>query len=180
MLYSAYQHRGLTAVRYPRGATHGADARQEMREIPLGKAEIVRRGRGVAILCFGTLLETALQVGEEINATVVNMRFVKPLDEELISEMAATHDLLVTLEENAIAGGAGSGVNEHLATQELSTPILNLGLPDRYIDHGSQDQQLAACGLDKDGIIGSIKKSSHFTEVAEIHAIDKKLNQKLS
>jgi 1-deoxy-D-xylulose-5-phosphate synthase len=104
------------------------------------------------------------------------MRFVKPLDEVLIRELAASHDLLVTVEENVIAGGAGSGVNEYLSQQEILTPILNLGLPDQYIDHGSQNEQLAACGLDAAGIVSSIKSSSHFTEVTEIHAIKAKLN----
>lgn len=172
MLYSAYQHKGLTAVRYPRGATHGAVAQTEMKEIPLGKAEIVSRGNGVAILCFGTLLESAREAANVLGATLVNMRFVKPLDETLIASMAESHSLLVTLEENVVAGGAGSGVNEFLAVQEITTPILNLGLPDQHIDHGSQEQQLASCGLDTQGIIATIRGSKHFSESTNIHPLE--------
>lgn len=157
MLYSAYQHRGLTAVRYPRGATHGAAAEGPMGEIPLGTAEQLREGVSIAILNFGTLLETASSVADELNSSLVNMRFVKPLDTQMINTVAETHDLLVTLEENVIAGGAGSGVNEYLASVGISTPVLNLGLPDQYVDHGTQEQQLAACGLDKSGIIRAIE-----------------------
>jgi len=168
MLYSAYQHKGLTAVRYPRGAGIGAQERSEMAEIPLGTAQLVRKGHGVAILCFGTLLPAAIQAGDAIDATVVNMRFVKPIDEELVNKMALEHDLIVTVEENVIAGGAGSGVNEYLAAAEHIVASLNLGLPDRYIDHGTQDQQLVECGLDGVGIEASIRASSHFKSAMKI------------
>lgn len=164
MLYSAYLHKGLSAVRYPRGAIHGQTPDKSMTEIPLGKAQTVQSGAGVAILCFGTLLETAQQAANQIGATLVNMRFVKPLDESLIEQLAQTHELLVTVEENVIAGGAGSGVNEYLAAQSINTPVLNLGLPDRYIDHGSQAQQLAECGLDADGMVKAIQQSPYFSE----------------
>ena len=162
MLYSAYHHQGLTAVRYPRGAGVGAQERDEMTEIPLGKGVVVREGYSVAILSFGTLLPAALHAAEALDATVVNMRFVKPLDEKLVSEISLKHDLIVTLEENVVAGGAGSAVNEYLASAEHLVPSLNLGLPDRYIDHGSQEQQLAECGLDGPGVEASIRNSLHF------------------
>ena len=164
MLYSAYLHKGLTAVRYPRGAGTGAVEREQMTEIPLGKANTIRNGVNVAILSFGTLLAPAIKAGEALDATVVNMRFVKPLDDKLISQVAETHDLIVTVEENVIAGGAGSAVNEFLAANQFSTPVLNLGLPDQYLEHGSQEQLLADCGLDIDGIINSIRSSVYFSE----------------
>lgn len=159
MLYSAYTTKGLTAVRYPRGAGTGAAETQSMTQIPLGKGSIVREGKNVALLSFGTLLPAALAAAQKINATVVNMRFVKPLDESLILELTKNHGLLVTIEENVIAGGAGSGVNEFLSAASITTPTLNLGLPDRYIDHGSQTTLLSECGLDCDGIEQSILAS---------------------
>lgn len=162
MLYTAYQHKGLTAVRYPRGAGIGAAEREQMQAIEIGKSLSVRTGENVAILSFGTLLPAALSAAENINATVIDMRFVKPLDEERIIELAHSHDLIVTLEENVIAGGAGSGVNEFLSACELSTPTLNLGLPDQYIDHGNQAELLAQCGLDAIGIEASIRNSAFF------------------
>lgn len=167
MLFSAYQHVGLTAVRYPRGAGTGATERQEMQTIPLGTAQIVREGQQIAILSFGTLLPAAIVAAERINATVVNMRFVKPLDHSLLTELAANYDLLVTIEENVIAGGAGSGVNEFLSANALAIPTLNLGLPDQYIEHGTQASQLAQCGLDSDGIENSIKSSPFFRPAHE-------------
>lgn len=167
MLYSAYQHKGLSAVRYPRGPGTGAKENIEMTEIPLGKGKLVRHGHHVAILSFGTLLPRALEAAEAINATVVNMRFVKPIDEELVNDIASRHDLIVTIEENVIAGGAGSAVNEYLSANQFATPTLNLGLPDRYIDQASQQQQLAICGLDADGIIKSIEASRFFQKSIE-------------
>ncbi len=162
MLYSAYKHVGLTAVRYPRGAGIGALEKPAMHEIPMGKGEVIQNGQNVAILSFGTLLPAALEAANVLGATVVNMRFVKPLDGDLINQMAASHDLLVTLEENVIAGGAGSGVNEYLAAAGIATPTLNLGLPDRYIDHGSQTALLSECGLDAGGIAASILASPFY------------------
>ena len=162
MLYSAYITKGLTAVRYPRGAGIGAIEQPDMKEIPLGKSLTVRKGQKVAILSFGTLLPAALEAAKTLEATVVNMRFVKPLDEALIIELAQSHDLLITLEENVIAGGAGSGVNELLSALSIATPTLNLGLPDRYIDHGSQSALLSECGLDTLGIIKSITASPFY------------------
>lgn len=162
MLYTAYQHKGLTAVRYPRGAGVGAVEREQMQTIEIGKSLSVRQGQSVAILSFGTLLPAALGAAEKLNATVIDMCFVKPLDEHRITEIAQSHDLIVTLEENVIAGGAGSGVNEFLSACELSTPTLNLGLPDQYIDHGNQADLLAQCGLDAVGIEASIRNSAFF------------------
>ena len=167
MLYSAYQHKGLTAVRYPRGSGTGVAEQETMREIPFAKGNIVREGDNVAILSFGTLLPCALKAAENIDATVVNMRFVKPLDQSLINELAKNHSLLVTIEENVIAGGAGSGVNEYLSSAGISTPTLNLGLPDRYIDHGEQSALLAQCGLDAAGIEASIQASPFYTKAAQ-------------
>lgn len=159
MLYSAYEHEGLTAVRYPRGSGIGTEEKQEMSLIPMGKADIKREGKEIAILSFGTLLPAAMEAAEKLNASVVNMRFVKPLDETLLSSLANSHKLLVTVEENVIKGGAGSGVNEYLSAAEISIPVLNLGLPDQYIDHGSQAGLLAECGLDSTGIVNSIIQS---------------------
>ena len=168
MLYSAYKHTGLTAVRYPRGAGIGAPEQKEMVEIPLGKAKRVLEGQNVAILNFGTLLPAALEAGRLIGATVVDMRFVKPLDTQLISDLAKSHQLIVTVEENVVAGGAGSGVNEFLAEASFAVPTLNLGLPDRYIDHGNQAQLLSECGLDAIGIQKSIE-ASPFYEPSVLH-----------
>jgi len=162
MLYSAYKHKGLTAVRYPRGSGIGAVEESQMQEIPLGRAKTIFEGSKVAILNFGTLLPAAKEAANELGATLVDMRFVKPLDEVLLAQLARTHDLLVTVEENVVAGGAGSGVNEYLSQIGVNTPTLNLGLPDRYIDHGDQATLLAECGLDGAGIEKSILNSPHY------------------
>ncbi|GLS05696.1 1-deoxy-D-xylulose-5-phosphate synthase [Chitiniphilus shinanonensis] len=157
MLYSAYQHPGPAAVRYPRGTGPGVAVEAEMTGVPWGRGEIRRQGAKVAILAFGTLLEAALQAGEALDATVANMRFVKPLDTALIAQLAAGHDLLVTVEENAIMGGAGSAVLEALAAAGIAKPVLQLGLPDSYVEHGEQKQLLVECGLDGAGIAASIR-----------------------
>jgi 1-deoxy-D-xylulose-5-phosphate synthase len=140
-----------------------------MTEIPMGTAKVVKQGSGLAILSFGTLLPAAQEVANRIGATVVNMRFVKPLDTSMIDDLAAKHDLLVTIEENVVAGGAGSAVNEYLASAAIATPSLNLGLPDRYIDHGSQSALLAECGLDVDGIEKSILASPFYQAITLPH-----------
>jgi len=168
MLYSAYKHVGLTAVRYPRGAGTGAVEQNQMSVIEHGKGLNVVRGSNVAILSFGTLLPAAVEAANNIGATVINMRFVKPLDQNLINDLAKNHNLLVTLEENVIAGGAGSAVNEYLSEAGIATPTLNLGLPDRYIDHGSQTALLAECGLDAAGIERSIVESPFYQTVANV------------
>ena len=141
------------AVRYPRAtAAAGKPLEGPLAALPLGKAQLRRRGRNVALLAFGTMLEAALQVADEFDTTVVNMRFVKPLDEELIIELASTHELLVTLEENVVAGGAGSAVNECLLAHGLAASVVNLGLPDSLIEHGTRDEMLKEAGLDHESI----------------------------
>jgi 1-deoxy-D-xylulose-5-phosphate synthase len=158
MLSTAYQYPGPAAVRYPRGAGIGAAVDTSLDTIPLGKGELRRSGKQVAILAFGTMVAPALKAGEELNATVANMRFVKPLDAALVLELAASHDLLVTVEEGCIMGGAGSAVAEALAAAGVVKPLLQLGLPDKFIDHGDAPQLLAQCGLDAAGIAASIKQ----------------------
>jgi 1-deoxy-D-xylulose-5-phosphate synthase len=158
LLYTGYQHSGPAAVRYPRGTGPGAVIEQEMTALPVGVGVVKRQGTGVAILNFGTLLDAGLKAAEPLNASVADMRFVKPIDKELILELANRHQLLVTLEENSIAGGAGSAVNEFLSEQGIVMPVLNLGLPDTFVDHASHDQQLASLGLDSSGILTSISK----------------------
>ncbi|HJV79722.1 1-deoxy-D-xylulose-5-phosphate synthase [Noviherbaspirillum sp.] len=158
MLSTAFHYHGPASVRYPRGAGIGAAIDKELRTIPLGKGEIRREGKDVAILAFGTMVAPSLKAGEELNATVANMRFVKPLDVELVKQLAQTHDALVTVEEGAIMGGAGSAVAEALAAAGIVKQVLHLGLPDRFIDHGDQAQLLAMCGLDAKGIAAAIRK----------------------
>ncbi len=152
MLTTGFQLDAPTAVRYPRGAGPGAAVDPALQPLPIGKAEVRREGKRIALLAFGSMLAPALEAGAAFNATVVNMRFVKPLDEELVRELARTHDLLVTVEENVVAGGAGSAVNECLMAAGLPTRVVNLGLPDRFIEHGDHREQLAQCGLDAAGI----------------------------
>ena len=152
MLYTGYLHNGPVAVRYPRGAGIGAAIEPTLTALPFGKGKLLRSGQHIAILAFGSVVAPALAAGEALNATVVDMRFVKPLDEALIAELAETHALLVTVEENAVAGGAGSGVAEYLHSQGRATPMLHLGLPDRFIDQGGVPELLADCGLDAAGI----------------------------
>ncbi|MBN9357035.1 MAG: 1-deoxy-D-xylulose-5-phosphate synthase [Herbaspirillum huttiense] len=156
MLSTAYQYPGPASVRYPRGAGIGAAVEKTLETLPLGKGEIRRQGKVVAILAFGSLLAPALGAGEKLNATVANMRFIKPLDVELVKQLAASHDALVTVEEGCIMGGAGAAVSEALAAAGINKPVLHLGLPDRFIDHGDAAQLLAQCGLDADGIAQSI------------------------
>jgi 1-deoxy-D-xylulose-5-phosphate synthase len=152
MLTTGFRHDGPAAIRYPRGSGPGVAVERELAALPIGKAEIRRHGRGIALLAFGCTLAPAETVGAELGATVVNMRFVKPLDEGLILELARNHDALVTLEDNAIAGGAGSGVAEMLASSGIEIPILQLGLPDIFLEHASREQLLAEAGLDAEGI----------------------------
>ena len=154
MLFTGIGLSGPSAVRYPRGAAMGETAR-EMTAIPVGKAEIKRTGRRVAILAFGAMLKPALEAGAALDATVVNMRFVKPLDVALVAELAGTHELLVTVEEHQMMGGGGSAVCEALADSKKR--VLLLGLPDRFIDHGDPGRLLASVGLDASGIQKSIR-----------------------
>ncbi len=164
MLFTAFELNTPAAVRYPRGAGPGKPIQKDMQALPVGKGEIRRTGKKlallskkIAILAFGSMLKPALAAADELDATVANMRFVKPLDEALIAELAASHDLLVTIEENAIMGGAGSAVLESLQRQRIKAAVLQLGLPDRFIDHGDSTLQLKSCGLDKEGIVASIR-----------------------
>ncbi|TCT19841.1 1-deoxy-D-xylulose-5-phosphate synthase [Thiobaca trueperi] len=157
MLKTAYEYEGPAMVRYPRGGGPGVTIDSDAPALPIGRGEIVRTGQRIALLAFGSLVAPALTAAETLNATVANMRFVKPLDEALIRDLARDHDILVTLEENAIAGGAGSGVAEFLSSQGLVVRCLHLGLPDRYIDHAEHAEQLAMCGLDAPGIIASVQ-----------------------
>ncbi len=157
MLYTAYRHDGPTAVRYPRGTGPGATVERVMTSLPIGKAEVRRQGARVALLAFGPLLAAALTAGETLNATVVNMRFVKPLDEALLVRLARSHELFVTIEENAVAGGAGSGVGELVGQLQLPVRVLNLGLPDCYLEHGAPAQMLADVGLDATGIARQVR-----------------------
>lgn len=158
MLSTAYKLDQPTAVRYPRGSGLGTTPSQALDTLPVGKGEIRRKGKCVALLAFGSLLGEALQVGEELDASVANMRFVKPLDGELVRTLAAEHTLLVTLEENATISGAGSEVQRVLAEHGINTPVLRLGLPDHFIDHGDQAQLLAQIGLDRVGILARIRQ----------------------
>ncbi|MCW8830466.1 MAG: 1-deoxy-D-xylulose-5-phosphate synthase [Gammaproteobacteria bacterium] len=156
MLTTGFIHDGPVAVRYPRGSGAGKIPAKTLNAIGFGKAQICREGKKIALLVFGTLLETAHKVAKELDATLVNMRFVKPLDEDSISHIAKNHELIVTLEENAIAGGAGSAVSEYLDTQSISIHRLHLGFPDKYVEQGTQQEMLADWGLDADGIRQSI------------------------
>jgi 1-deoxy-D-xylulose-5-phosphate synthase len=164
MLYTGCTLDTPSAVRYPRGNGPGVAIQAEMRALPVGRGEIRREGKRrphrVAILAFGSMLHPALVAAEELDATVANMRFVKPLDADLIRKLAREHDALVTVEENVIAGGAGSAVSELLAAEGITVPILHLGLPDRFIDHGDPAYLLAQVGLDAKGIAASI--TAHF------------------
>ena len=165
MLTTAYQYRGPAAVRYPRGAGIGATVETELSTIEMGRGEIRRQGKGVAILAFGTMLAPSLQAAETLNATVANMRFIKPLDTALVAELAASHDLLVTIEEGSIMGGAGSAVAEALSAAGIVKPLLQLGLPDKFIDHGDATQLLAQCGLDAAGIAASVNQRLNTPEL---------------
>ncbi|BBB63023.1 1-deoxy-D-xylulose-5-phosphate synthase [Undibacterium sp. KW1] len=157
MLSTAYQYHGPAAVRYPRGAGIGVPTGKDLDTIPLGKGEIKRQGKRIAILAFGSLVHPALQAAEQLDATLANMRFVKPLDVELLKSLAASHDELVTVEEGCTMGGAGSAVAEALAEAGINKPLLILGLPDRFVDHGDPGLLLAQCGLDAAGIEKSIR-----------------------
>ena len=158
LLSTGYAQNSPVAVRYPRGAGAGVACQPGLDELPFGKAEVRREGEGIAILAFGTLLYPALAAAEALNATVVNMRWAKPLDEEMIAAIAAKHDRIVTVEEGSIAGGAGSAVAEALQRLGHVLPVLHLGLPDRFIEHGDPAKLLASVGLDAAGIEASVRE----------------------
>ena len=153
MLYTGFKLNQPAAVRYPRGTGPGVTIQKEMSQLPIGKAEMRRKGKDVAILAFGTMVQPCERVGEEINATVVNMRFVKPIDESLIINICENHQQIITVEENVIQGGAGSAVNEVVAAYGIKREIANHGLPDRLIQHGTRDDMLRDAGLDYKGIL---------------------------
>lgn len=158
MLSTAYALDCPSLVRYPRGAGTGVLPGKDLDTLPVGKGEIRRQGKDVALLAFGSLVAAAEAAGEALDATVVNMRFVKPLDIDLIIELAGNHSLLVSIEENAVIGGAGAEIERVLGERGLNVAVLRLGLPDRFIDHGEQGQLLAELGLDKDGIVRSVRE----------------------
>lgn len=157
MLTTAYHYPGPAAVRYPRGAGVGAQIEEKLESIEIGKGEVRRSGKEVAILAFGSMVAPSLKAGEELDATVANMRFVKPLDVELVKRLAAEHEYLVTVEEGCIMGGAGAAVMEALAAAGIAKQVLNLGLPDNFIDQGDPAALLASVGLDANGIAASIR-----------------------
>jgi 1-deoxy-D-xylulose-5-phosphate synthase len=158
MLYTACRIDGPAAVRYPRGAGPGVRIEQAMVELPVGKAELRRTGRRIAILAFGSMVPPAMEAAAVLDASVANMRFIKPLDEDLVLALARDHELLVTVEEHQVMGGAGSAVAELLSSRGLSIPLLHLGLPDRFIDHGDPALLLGSVGLDKAGMVAAIRQ----------------------
>ncbi|MGE3774863.1 MAG: 1-deoxy-D-xylulose-5-phosphate synthase [Gammaproteobacteria bacterium] len=158
MLYTGFMYDGPAAVRYPRGSGPGVALEKEMTALPLGKAEIKRQGRRVALLGFGSLVPLAQEVGDKLDATVVNMRFIKPLDEALVLDLAQTHDLLVTLDENTIQGGAGGAVTEALAANGMACHVLHLGLPDCFLPHGAREDMLREAGLTVDQVEAAVRR----------------------
>jgi 1-deoxy-D-xylulose-5-phosphate synthase len=158
LLTTAFEQNHPVAVRYPRGAGAGAAPSKELAGLPFGKGEVRRKGHGIAILCFGSMLYPALKAAEKLDATVVNMRWAKPLDVELLLQIASTHDALVSVEEGALMGGAGSAVGEALQAANVLKPLLSLGLADEFIEHGDPAYLLSLQGLDAAGIEASIRK----------------------
>ncbi|WHZ20502.1 MAG: 1-deoxy-D-xylulose 5-phosphate synthase [Rhodanobacteraceae bacterium] len=169
LLTTGFRFDGPAAIRYPRGGGPGAAIDPALTELPVGKAEVRRHGHGIALLAFGCTLAPAETVGAELDASVVNMRFVKPLDEALLLELARTHEAFVTLEDNAIAGGAGSAVAELLAAHGIEIPLLRLGLPDAFLEHATRDEMLAEAGLDADGIRRAIL--ARFPQLAQLRRL---------
>ena len=157
MLTTGFCHAGPAAVRYPRGSGTGVAAGNTLESLPIGKAEVRRQGHRIALLAFGAVLPAALAAGEQLDASVVNMRFIKPLDRELLLQLASTHAALVTIEDNVVAGGAGSGVSELLSQAGIVMPVLHLGLPDAFQHHASREQLLSEAGIDADGIVRAVR-----------------------
>lgn len=158
MLYTGFLHEGPASVRYPRGKGPGVKVNAEMTALPLGKGELRLEGSDIAILAWGSMVTPALEVGKQLNATVVNMRFVKPIDTELLLALAKSHSTFVTVEENALPGGAGSAVNEFLQAQRILMPVLNIALPDSFVEQGTREELLAVCGLDAASILKRIQE----------------------
>jgi 1-deoxy-D-xylulose-5-phosphate synthase len=171
MLTTAYHINGPSTVRYPRGTGPGVAAQKPLLELPVGKGELRRRGKDVALLAFGSMLAPALEAADEVNATVANMRFVKPIDRELIIELAREHSLLISVEENALIGGAGSEVARVL--DEIDSPVhfVRMGLPDHFIDHGDQALLLAEAGLDREGILRMLRAHQGSTPLRDQHSV---------
>lgn len=162
LLQTCYLHEGPAAVRYPRGTGRGTQASPMLATVPVGKGLVVRRGSsGIALLNFGPLIADVLQAAAELDATVADMRFVKPLDGALLQVLAETHRMVVTVEDHALMGGAGSAVNEYLAREGMVMPVLNLGIPDRFIEHATRAEMLAECGLNAPGIVAAVRRREH-------------------
>ncbi|TXL13316.1 1-deoxy-D-xylulose-5-phosphate synthase [Methylococcaceae bacterium HT4] len=157
MLTTGYNYEGPASVRYPRGKGPGTVVDTDFSELEIGKAEIRHKGGRMGILAWGSMVTPALEAGKQLGATVVNMRFIKPIDETIILEMAKTHDVIVTIEENVLAGGAGSAINEFLQAQKILMPVLNIALPDEFVEQGTREELLNECGLDTQGILSSIE-----------------------
>ncbi len=157
MLTTGFLHNGPASVRYPRGKGTGATIEKSLTTLPIGKAQLYYSGEKIAILAWGSMVAPSLTVGKELNATVVNMRFVKPIDETLIFELTQQYDTFITVEENVLAGGAGSAVNDFLQKQKILMPVLNIGLPDYFVEQGTREECLAECGLDTKSILEKIK-----------------------
>jgi len=174
MLYTAYQHQGPAAVRYPRGSGTGASIDKTMTTIPIGKAQQRRKGSQIAILAFGNTLQAALTAGEALNSTVINMRFIKPLDTNCLRDIANTHELIVTIEENVIQGGAGSAVSEFFQSEHFCKHLLQLGLPDTPVDHASDKEQRQLCGLDAPQIQQAILQKQSTIESQKLASPDLK------
>ncbi len=162
MLDTGFLHDGPSTVRYPRGGGSGATINKEQVALTIGQSRLVKEGKKVAILAFGSMLQAALEAGEKLDASVVDMRFIKPLDEKMIEQMANNHELLITIEENSLPGGAGSAINEFLAYRNIQCSIINLGLPDKVTDQGSREQLLTEYGLDANGIINAVTSHPDF------------------
>jgi len=158
MLYTGFMHEGPASVRYPRGKGPGVAINKDMTALPIGKGEVRHQGSRIAILAWGSMVTPSMEAGKQLGATVVNMRFVKPIDTELVLELAKSHEVLITVEENVLAGGAGSAVNDFLQAQQILMPVLNIGLPDSFVEQGTREELLALCGLDAKGILTQAEK----------------------
>jgi 1-deoxy-D-xylulose-5-phosphate synthase len=159
MLYTATTVKGPAAVRYPRGPGPGTPLMSQMSALPIGRAEVRRQGRsGLALIAVGSMVAPAQKIAERLDATLVNLRFIKPMDEDLVLEIASRHSAIVTLEENVVAGGAGSAIGELLAAQDLQLPLLHIGIPDRFIEHGSREECLVLAGLDAASLNATIER----------------------
>jgi 1-deoxy-D-xylulose-5-phosphate synthase len=158
MLYTAYQYEGPAAIRYPRGTGTGSEISDEMQPYPIGQARMVMEGEHVALLNFGTRISAVMEAAKTLGAAVVDMRWIKPLDEKLLEQIADQYDLLVTVEDNAVNGGAGAGISEWLIASGLSVEMLNLGLPDQFIEHATPGEQYSGVGLDAEGIVNAVRQ----------------------